>query len=112
MGRQEGTESQSASHNPALATQDTRGFDPQRWITLNGVERERTILATAPAHQDRFCGQLEVVFGFHHSVRVERGERVDAVRMPSDEAWTVFLREFKLWCASKEAQHLLVSLDL
>ena len=30
----------------------------------------------------------------------EKGEPVDAVRTASDEAWSVFLREFKLWCAS------------
>lgn len=34
------------------------------------------------------------------------GESVDSVRTPSDEAWSVFLREFKLWCASKEARLL------
>ena len=28
-------------------------------------------------------------------------ELVDAVRTASDEVWSVFLREFKRWCASE-----------
>ena len=31
------------------------------------------------------------------------GESVDVVRTASEEAWSVFLREFKRWCASEEA---------
>ena len=32
---------------------------------------------------------------------------MDDVRTPSEEAWGVFLREFKRWCASEEARALL-----
>ena len=33
-------------------------------------------------------------------------ESVDGVRTASDEAWGVFLREFKRWCTSEEVQEL------
>ena len=39
----------------------------------------------------------------HESGRAKKtGESIDAVRTPSEEAWSVFLREFKRWCVSKE----------
>lgn len=36
----------------------------------------------------------------------EWGEYVDGVRISSDEVWSVFLREFKHWCASEEVDKL------
>ena len=40
----------------------------------------------------------------------EWGERVYGVRTSSDEAWSVFLREFKRWCASEEVHELVKQL--
>lgn len=37
------------------------------------------------------------------------GESVDAVRTASEEAWAVFLRDFKRWCISEEAKLLLLN---
>jgi len=43
------------------------------------------------------CGDV-----FPRRRRGKTGESVYAVRTASDEAWGVFLREFKRWCASEE----------
>ena len=49
----------------------------------------------------------------HESGRAKKtGERVDAVRTSADQAWGVFLHEFKRWCASEEVHELVKQLPL
>ena len=75
------------------------------WLPLTNTSDAQAILGAVwfPLAVRRGLMQRIVA----QNVKESQGERVDDVRTSSDEAWGVFLREFKRWCASDDARTLL-----